>query len=138
MKNAITAAAVAVTLATTAHAGPDRVSATVGSFHVPRGDYEEFNPGLFLGWYDERGNDWTVGAYRNSYGDLSVAGTRGWALNDQWSLIAGVAYYPDADKHFKYHAGNLIPLAGIRWSNGNVFVQAIPGVFAFGLTWELN
>lgn len=56
-------------MAAAAFAGPDRVSILIGSRHYPSGNYEELNPGVFVGWYDNRGNDWTVGAYRNSYGD---------------------------------------------------------------------
>lgn len=125
-------------MAAAAFAGPDRVSILIGSRHYPSGNYEELNPGVFVGWYDNRGNDWTVGAYRNSYGDPSVALTRGWAINPSWSIVAGVAHYPDADRHFKYHAGNLIPVVGVRYQKGNVFVQAIPGVFAFGLTFRIG
>lgn len=121
-----------------AFAGPDRISVLVGSRHVPSGNYEEFNPGIFLGWEDRRGNYWDVGAYRNSYGDVSVAGTYGWELGRGFSVVAGVAYYPDAERHFKYHASNLIPIAGVRYEYKNVFVQAIPGVIGFGLTWKLN
>ena len=128
----------AVSLATTqVDAGPNRLSVSLGSKHYPAADYEEFNPGLFLSWETNQ-RSITTGAFRNSYGDLSAAATIGWRVTQNITLFGGVAHYPDAGQYFKYHLDNLIPIAGIRVTYRNVFVQAIPGAAAFGLTWSID
>lgn len=93
-------------------AAQDRVALLMGSHHVDAGDndFEEVNPGLFLTW-----DDWTVGGYRNSYGDMSLAITREWALTDHVDIFAGVATYD-----------GLMPIAGLQATIGPVFVQVIP------------
>lgn len=90
----------------------DRVALLLGSHHVAAGrnDFEEVNPGLFLTW-----DDWSVGAYRNSYGDISLALTHEWALTDHVSVFAGVATYD-----------GLMPIAGLQVRAGPVFAQVIP------------
>jgi hypothetical protein len=111
-------------------AGPavaqDRAAVLIGSYHVgaERGEFNESNPGLFLTW-----GDWTVGAYHNSYGDMSVAVTREWALTDHVDFFAGVATYD-----------GLMPLAGLQLHAGPFFMQVIPSdgryvdaILSFGL-----
>ncbi len=90
----------------------DRVALLMGSHHVDAGDnrFQEVNPGLFLTW-----DDWTVGGYRNSYGDMSLALTRAWALTDHLDVFEGVATYD-----------GLRPIAGLQATIGPVFVQVIP------------
>jgi hypothetical protein len=93
-------------------AAQDRVALLLGSHHVAAGDnaFEEFNPGLFLTW-----DDWSVGAYRNSYGAMSLALTHEWTLTDHVSFFAGVATYD-----------RLMPIAGLQATFGTLFVQVIP------------
>ena len=111
-------------------AGPavaqDRVAMLIGSYHVgaERGEFNEFNPGLFVTW-----DDWTVGAYHNSYGDMSLAVTREWALTDHVDFFAGVATYD-----------GLMPLVGLQLHEGPFFMQVIPSdgryadaILSFGL-----
>jgi hypothetical protein len=111
-------------------AGPlvaqDRVAFLMGSHHVGAGEnqFEEVNPGLFLTW-----DNWSVGAYRNSYGGLSLALTHEWALTDHVAVFAGVATYD-----------GLMPIAGLQFTVGPVFVQVIPSdgratdaIISFGL-----
>ena len=118
-------------------AGPDRISVLLGSQHFSDEDFDEFNPGLFVSWLTDK-RDLELGAFRNSYGDLSVSATVGRRFGESWTLFAGAAYYENADAEFQYHLGKLIPVAGVQFVHRNWFVKAIPGVVAFGLTWRLD
>lgn len=125
-------------------AGPELISIHAGSYHVnPARDFEEFNPGIFLTW--NRSLDWSIGAYRNSYGELSLAGTAGYAFYDdgdtRLSLFGGVAYYDQAEARFGTSFGDLVPLAGLRVEHGPFFLQVIPldggeadAILSFGIS----
>lgn len=135
-------------LAAPAHAGPDRVSILTGSRHIGT-DYpfQEVNPGLFLTWEDRAfGLDYSLGAYRNSFGKLSVAATAALPLIDrdrfQIALFGGLAIYPGDGDKFLISAGDAVPVAGLQARYGNGFVQIMPGdgmaIVAFGLTFPVN
>lgn len=137
-----------VLFATSATADPDRVSVLVGSHHIgAAGQFEEFNPGVFLTWEGDR-IDWTVGAYHNSYGRDSVAVTAAlpvWSWDGgEAALFAGLAHYPVDGRRFAVHLGNdIVPLAGLQVRHGNLFAQVIPmdgkpvaAVVSFGVTFE--
>ena len=125
--------AIILTFLNPAHAEPQRISLLVGSHHTVEGDFNEDNLGLFVSW-----DNVSVGAYKNSFSKTSVAATYDWHLNDHVSLFAGAAYYPGNGENFLIHAGDIIPVVGARVIYGNVFVQAMPEVISFGLTWEVN
>lgn len=136
-------------LAAPAGAGPDRVSILVGSHHIAANQaFEELNPGVFLTWEGRR-LDWTVGAFRNSYGRTSVAATAAlplWQAGDlRLEAFAGLAHYPVEGRTIRLHVGDLVPLGGLQLRWRNLFVQAIPldgvvaaGVVSFGVTFGLN
>lgn len=127
----------------------DRVSILLGSHHVnATTDFEEFNPGAFLTWEGQR-VDWTVGGFRNSYGGGSAAVMVGLPVFErglaQIALTGGLAVYPGDGHRFDVHAGDVIPLVGVRARYGNAFVQVLPGdgnttdaVLSFGLTFGLS
>lgn len=131
-----------------AAAGPDRWSLHLGSYHVDAArDFEEFNPGVFVTW--DEGLALSVGAYRNSYGELSVAGTVAYPVAERrdtrLSLLAGAAWYRNAEERFGTRFGNFVPLLGLRVEQGPVFVQAIAGdggeataILSFGLTFPFD
>lgn len=156
-------------LAGPAHADwqPDRVSVLMGTHHafeIPMtaaltGDHDwtEVNPGVFLTWEGKHDAplgalDWSVGAYRNSFGDLSIAAVASldlieWEARGGGALgvFAGLAHYPDTGQHFAVHWGDVVPLGGVQLRQGNLFVQVLPGKFeplspivSFGLTFDLN
>jgi hypothetical protein len=139
----------ALLLAAPASAGPDRVSLMFGSHHIAANQpFEEINPGVFLTWEGRR-LDWTVGAFHNSYGRTSVAGTVAlplWKTGElRLDAFAGIAHYPVDGRNFRFHAGDLVPLGGLQLRWRNLFVQAIPldggvaaGVLSFGVTFGLN
>ncbi len=130
-----------------APASADRLSLLLHSSHIgTEGDYEESTPGVF--YTVERDLDWTVGVFRNSFGDWSPAATVGLPVAEweggQASLFAGAAYYPDAEA-IRARAGNLVPLAGVQVRHGNLFAQVMPvgtrpikGVVSVGLTFDLG
>ena len=143
-----TFALLTLAFATPAIADPDRVSILLGSQH-PGADvsYEQINPGIFLTWEDRAlGLDYSVGAYRNSYGRASVAATAALPVIDrgqfQAAVFGGLALYPGDGDQFAVHAGDVVPIAGIQARLGHGFVQIMPGngmaVVAFGLTFPLN
>ncbi|WP_272006358.1 hypothetical protein [Roseovarius sp. ZX-A-9] len=127
----------------------DRVSILLGSHHVNApSSYEEFNPGAFLTWEQER-FDWTVGGFRNSYGKGAVAAMVGMPIYErgvaQIALTGGLALYPGDGSRFDVHAGDVIPLAGVRARYGNAFMQVFPGdgssmdaILSFGLSFGLK
>ena len=132
-----------------AEAGPDRVSLLLGSGHIgAKMEFQETNPGLFLTWEGEWA-DFSVGAYRNSYGRGSFAAMLGVPVMSgnlgEVSLMAGVAYYPKDGRTFRIHAGDFVPLVGLQVVSGNFFLQALPGdgvvidgLVAAGLTFSLD
>lgn len=142
-------AALATGAALPATAGPDRLSLLVGSSHIgARQPFEEVNPGLFLTWEGAR-FDRTLGAFRNSYGRVSVAATAALPLlsGPDWRIDAflGTAYYPEDGRDFRVSVGDWVPLGGLQARKGPVFVQLIPqdgnvadAVIAFGLTLPLT
>lgn len=145
--NALLLSVLAALVATTP-AAADRISVLLGSHHVGPGDYEERNPGLFYTW-DDGPVDWTLGAYRNSYGNISVAGY-GSVPFAEWdrgeaAVIAGIAHYPERAKNMRYSVGEVVPMVGLSLIQDNLFVQAFPRGFdplratiAVGVTFELD
>ena len=141
-------AALLAALATPVVADPDRVSVLLGSAH-PGADrtFEQVNPGVFLTWEDRAlGLDYSVGAYRNSYGRASIAATAALPVIDrgqfQLALFGGLALYPGNGADFAVHAGDVVPIAGLQARLGHGFVQVMPGdgmaVAAFGLTFPID
>lgn len=137
-----------VALAPALSAGPDRISVHLGSVHVnAQEDFEEFNPGLFLSW--DRQLSYTFGAFRNSYGDLSVAATAAVPIlhrpTYRMQVFGGLAYYPDNGRNFRVNFGDVVPVAGLRLFYRNAFVQFLPGdgnqadaVFSFGFSFPMR
>lgn len=129
----LAAAATAVAVIA-APATADRISILLGSEHTGlAGSYEEFNPGVFYTWDDYEPVDWTVGVFRNSYGNVSVAGY-GSVPFAQWdngeaSVIAGVAHYPERANDMPYAVGEFVPMAGVGVIHENLFVQVFPRGF---------
>ncbi|MFC3614921.1 hypothetical protein ACFORG_14215 [Lutimaribacter marinistellae] len=152
----LAAAAVAAFFAAGQHdaqAGPDRVSILLGSHHVgATRNFEEFNPGIILVWDERvwRGNlDIAAGAYRNSYGDGSLALSLAYPFvkTDDWGLdlFGGFSWYPGNGQQFSHAIGDVVPIAGLQARYRNVFMQAIPAggqaadaVFSFGLTFAME
>jgi hypothetical protein len=129
----------------------DRLSVLLGSHHAgAQIRFEAANPGLFLTWEDRAfGLDWSVGAFRNSYGRGSVALTAGLPVirwqGGQASLVAGLAHYPGDGRRFRISFGDVVPLVGVQARHGPVFAQVLPGdgrfadaVFSVGLTFNLK
>ena len=148
-----TAAALAMAaLALPAQAGPDRISFLLGSEHIGASGYEEFNPGVFATWTNRafQGRaDVSLGAYRNSYGDGSLAASLALPLvrEPTWGIdvFSALAWYPGNGDRFKYHAGDIVPLVGLQSRIGPTFIQYIPGgdrgvdaTLGFGLTFPLG
>ena len=124
----IRALLVLLLLAAPAHA-QDRVSVLVGSAHIGGSGYDGRNPGLFISW-DREGLEWSLGAFRNSYGRGSVAATVGlpvirWSRG-QATLFAGVAWYPKDGRRFRAHLGDVVPIGGLQLRHENWFVQIMP------------
>ena len=141
-------AALLFAFATPAAADPDRLSILLGSAH-PGADraFEQVNPGVFMTWEDRAlGMDYSVGAYRNSFGRASVAATVALPVIEQGrfqlALFGGLALYPGNGADFAIHAGDVVPIAGLQARLGNGFVQVMPGdgmaVVAFGLTFPID
>ena len=130
-------------------AGPDRLSVLLGSKHFgATRDFQEFNPGLFLTW-EQQVFDYSVGAYYNSYEDMSVLGAISYnyeiAPEFEIGAFAGVALYPGEGDQFSVSAGDVVPLGGVQARYRNVFAQWIPAdgasvdsLLTFGLTFGLN
>ncbi|MFN3971237.1 MAG: hypothetical protein ACK4L4_07685 [Gemmobacter sp.] len=130
--------------------GPDRASILLGSHHAAaRAAFEGVNPGLFLTWENRAGLDWSVGAYRNSYGRASVAVTVARPLirwrGGEAGVFAGLAHYPGNGRRFRVSAGDVVPLAGVQARHGNLFAQVIPlggraarAVATVGVTFDLG
>lgn len=156
MKIAFCAALAAVVTgvsAISAQAGPDRLAILLGSHHInATQDFEEFNPGAFLIWEGamlKNTLDLGFGAYRNSYGDASVAVTTALPIkrNEVFSLdlFGAIAVYPGEGDQFSHSAGDVVPIIGAQARYRNVFLQAIPaggegtdGVLSLGLSFDLN
>ncbi|NDW47548.1 hypothetical protein [Ruegeria sp. PrR005] len=152
VKNAIFSTAFVVS-ASAATAGPDQVSILLGSHHVgATRSFEEFNPGLFLTWTEVaigQRVDLTVGAFRNSYGDGSLAVSGAYPLyrTEVWGfdLFAGLAWYPGNGDQFGHAIDDMVPLAGAQMRYRNLFMQALPAggnsvdaTLTFGLTFSLD
>lgn len=126
----------------------DRVSILLGSDHVGAAQgFDERNPGVILTWEDPRGIDWSVAAYRNSYGRPSVAALAGLPVlrwqGGEAALIGGLAWYPQDGRAFPVHLGDVVPLAGLRLRHRGLFALILPGdgettdaTIAFGLTFD--
>ena len=140
-------------VATHADAGPDRISILLGSEHVnATRDFEEVNPGIFLHWTESLFRnrvDLSFGAFRNSYGDGSVAVATAYPVvrNEIWSfdIFTALAWYPGNGDEFSHAIGDIVPIAGLQARYRNLFMQAIPAggqsvdaTLTFGLTFPLN
>lgn len=134
--------------ATPVQARPDRISILLGSKHIGAiYAFEETNPGIFLTW-EERflKLDYSLGIYRNSFADISVAATAAFPIFErqetQLSVFAGLALYPETGDAFAVHYGDIVPIAGIQGRHQNMFLQIMPGsdmaIVAFGITFEIN
>ncbi|SDD78099.1 hypothetical protein [Ruegeria marina] len=136
-----------------AEAGPDQVSVLLGSHHIgATRSFEEFNPGLFLTWTEAAVShrvDLSVGAFRNSYGDASLALSGAYPLyrTETWGfdLFAGLAWYPGNGDQFSHAIDDMVPLAGAQMRYRNLFMQALPAggnsvdaTLTFGLTFQLD
>ena len=137
-------------LAVPAHADPDRLSLLLGSAHLGGHGFDGRNPGLFATWDDRAlGLDYSIGAYRNSYGRASLAVTSALPVIE-WgegavSLFAGAALYPQDGRRFAAHVGDVVPIGGVQIRHHNLFLQIMPSdgaavdaVIAGGITWEIN
>ena len=134
-------------------AGPDQVSILLGSEHVNASrDFEEVNPGVFLIWTEAGLGgrvDLGFGAFRNSYGDGSLALYSALPIwrEEVWGIdiFSSLAWYPGNGDEFSIAIGDIVPIAGLQGRYRNFFVQAIPSggqsvdaTLTFGLTFELN
>lgn len=133
-------------------AGPDSVAILLGTHHVGASGFEEVNPGVFLTWQGAalQGNlDLGFGAFRNSYGNGSVAVTTAYPIvrTPDWGIdvFGALAWYPGDGDQFALAVGDIVPIAGLQGRYGNVFVQAIPGgggsvdaTLTYGLTFQLE
>lgn len=143
-------AACLVLAAAPACAGPDRLSILLGSHHVDTTlVFEESNPGVFLTWEDRAlGLDWSLGVFRNSYGNTSVAATAALPLirrpRFQAAVFVGLATYGDEARNWPVRAGEVVPIAGLQLRSGNSFVQILPdrgnpdATITFGVTIPLK
>ena len=133
-----------------AHADPDRLSLLIGSAHVGGVGFDGRNPGIFATWEDRAlGLDYSLGAYRNSYGRASVVATAALPVID-WrdgalSVFAGAAFYPGDGRRFAVHLGDVVPIGGVQIRHHNMFLQIMPSdgaavdaVIAGGITWEIG
>lgn len=146
IRKTLCAALLLVACHSKAQADPDRISLLLGSHHVDaKAQFEGRNPGVFLTWEDRGGLDWSLGAYRNSYGRNSVAATVALPVvigrDAELALFAGAALYPGDGRDFAMQWGDLVPLVGLQLRAGHLFVQVIPSdgaatdaIISFGLT----
>lgn len=137
-------------LAAPAHADPDRLSLLLGSAHIGGDGFDGRNPGVFATWEDRAlGLDYSLGAYRNSYGRGSIAATAALPVIE-WrdgavALFAGAALYPSDGRRFRAHVGDLVPIGGVQIRHRHLFLQIMPSdgaavdaVIAGGITWEID
>lgn len=143
------AAVLAVMQASSAVAGPDRVSILMGSYHVDaKLDFNQSNPGVFLTWENPKVS-YSVGVYDNSFNKTSVAVTAAIPVirggDFEASLFAGLALYPEDGRMFAVHVGDLVPIGGVQMRYKNVFMQVIPSdgamtdaIIAAGVTFAVK
>jgi len=145
--------AIAICLAATsaqADIVPDRVSILAGSKHFGTHgyDFNEVNPGLALTWDFDR-TDITVGAYRNSFNEMSYTLTVGYDLIKTDALevgpFIGLATYKGYTDWFPVSWGDVVPVGGVQavwYPGGPVGLSArlmpggakkLPLIAAFGL-----
>lgn len=133
-------------LAAPAAADPDRVTLLLGAHHVAaRLPFEEVNPGVILTW-DRDPLDWSFGAWRNSFGQPTVAALAEWPLitgDLTVGLVGGLALYPGDGRHFAVHGGDWVPLAGLHLRADRLSILIMPSdgkataaVIAVGLTFD--
>lgn len=147
------ASAIALSLASTASAGPDRISILLGSEHVnATRSFEEVNPGVFFHWTEALFNgrvDLAIGAFRNSYGDASLAVSTALPLirRADWGIdvFTALAWYPGNGQEFSHAIDDFVPIAGLQGRYKNAFLQAIPAggqsvdaTLTFGLTFDVK
>ena len=143
-------AAAAALAATPAVADPDKLYVLLGSHHVDvQPGYQPFvevNPGV-MAFYEQDGFDLVFGAYRNSFGKMSVSVAASKTLfqgrNASLAVFAGAAIYPGNGANFAVHAGDLVPMIGITVELGPTFLSVLPGdgashdaMVAYGLKFE--
>lgn len=133
-------------LAGPAAADPDRATLLLGSHHVAAAvPFEAVNPGVILTW-DRDPLDWSIGAWRNSYGRLSAAVLAELPLVEgdlSVGLVGGLALYPQDGRHFAAHLGDVVPLAGLHIQADALSILIMPsdgkatdGVIAVGITFD--
>ena len=116
---------------------PDDFAILVTSIHVNATDeFEEQNPGLFVGWHGDIA-DTRAGCFINSYGGQSCAIT--WSTADFGVVLGpvdvkpflGLAYYgEDAVKMGPANLGaGYIAIGGLEFTSDGIplFMQALPG-----------
>ncbi len=132
-----------VTLLLTACADnkPDAVDLIVGSHHIRADDervndgrgFNEVNPGAALVWDSWRpGVRYSVGAFENSYEDISVYAYR----EHDWDVGGGVrigygtgiSTYPGGRSPSRLAVGDVVPVGGIHVSYGPVHLTLAPFV----------
>lgn len=128
-----------------AAADPDRVSILLGSEHagIPDGVFNEVNPGILLTWEGDA-LDWTVGIFRNSYGDWSPTVFASFSLAEwdggEIAALAGLARY---DHMTDYIGLPVAPMVGVHLRQGPVFLnimpmgEQVPFVISGGFTFDL-
>ncbi|QGX99319.1 hypothetical protein EI983_14010 [Roseovarius faecimaris] len=132
-----------------AEADPDRVSILLGSHHInATRDFQEINPGVILTW-QQSALGYSLGAYYNSYEDISVLGALSYGVEIapefELGVFGGLAWYPGEGDQFDHSIGDAVPLVGVQTRYRNAFVQLIPadggtldGLVTFGLTFALD
>ena len=136
--------------ATPAVADPEKLYLLLGSHHVDtQPGYQPFvevNPGV-MAFYAQDDFDLVFGAYRNSFGKMSVSVAASKTLfqgrDASLSVFAGAAIYPGNGQNFAIHAGDLVPMIGVTVELGPTFISVLPGdgashdaVVAYGLKIE--
>lgn len=145
-----TIAVVLLTLPACVHT-PDRVTLLAASHHVAQkplnngSSFNEINPGMFMRLPTDTIVDLNVGAYLNSYGKPSVAGFVSVPIIEGLDLFGGLAWYPLDGRTFGVSLGDVVPIAGVQATLGNVVVQVTPSdcqftcaVVSMGLTFDIG
>ena len=110
---------------------PDYWGVSIASYHVdPKWDFNETNPGIFAFWEVTESTDFSLGIYHNSFSRVSVSTVFFTEFlsteNVDFSILYGLAYYPEDGRYFAAHVGNIVPVGGISADFGRVSIQFIP------------
>ncbi|MDF1671039.1 MAG: hypothetical protein P1U83_15640 [Roseovarius sp.] len=145
----LSALLLAAALPTTVLAGPDRLSFLLGTEHFgATRDFQEINPGAFLTW-EKKTFDYSVGAFYNSYSEVSVLASIGYSYEIlpefEVGAFSGLAVYPGDGHRFDASVGDVVPMVGLQTRYRNIFAQFIPAegtsvdsLLAVGLTFNLD